>query len=1215
MPEQFTFLSENWEEELLNLTSGAIECAIASAYLTPYGVDFLSKISDLLAESTNKYSQSKIKVILSDRFAPTSEKRLQILSKIRELPKVEVKIYCEKEFLHQKNYIFKTEAEIRVIVASANFTSSGFFRNVEWGVRSIHKPEDPEAVKLISQFETLWRKAKPVDEFIKVIVMNDEPKFEKGENVRIVSSGRIGTINEILPRDGNIAYKVTLDGKSTTYQEKYLEKYIDVDDEITSSFQNRDFKGLNEFYLFQTWFRLKRPIEGNFYSYLASRTLFNPYQFRPLSKFLSPGSENRLFIADEVGTGKTIETGIILTELIARGQIDRRSPILIVCLNSLGPKWIKELKKRFNLNFHLHDGKSLHHTLKSIKNYGIPPDGMHWGIVSIQLIRTTPHLDMLHEIAAAREVPVWAITIIDESHYMRNNTTESFDVGITLSSLSEMMLMLSATPLNLKDDDLFNQMHILNPAMFPDLQTFNALLSPVKSINRCRRYLKQKTTEKFVDLSNELKNLEKGPLGSAITIHPGIIELRKRLLVNNPMTNDEIASFDRLLVSLSPLDKSFTRTLKREALQHQVIREPIKVPVQLSLEEKEFHDAVLTLTENAFLARGGNPASLGFITNTLRRMVSSCIPAMREYLSWCLKNKLMIVGETGDEEPEDDGELKTAYLPKNIEDQYIKLQEMAIKLSDDDTKYNEFIKLIKQMRGNLDNPQIIVFSFFVRTLRYLKEKLSKEGYRVDLISGEIPVISDGIQKSRYEIIEAFERKEFDILLSSEVGGEGLDFQFCQAIINYDLPYNPMRVEQRIGRIDRFGQKSEKIFIASMFIKDTVDEKIYSALYERIKLVQDSIGALEPILGMKLNDFQRDIISGQLSNDQLNLRMQELELAVEQAKIEMAHFENDRKELMGDDLFTHPLHNLDKRAEFVHPSDAVFLTQLCLCQWEKCNFESIDDNRGKITLSKEVAAKLEMFTRRPGSEGCFDELQLLLKGKYPISVVFNGNLADQYADSVFLPPCGFWIKFLLHELESQGNIFRVFSFSRSGVDLSLEHGQYILPLFEIKLEGFRIELDIAAVPLRLKDGLIPSCNFRALSRLIGQKAINPNSCSDFSSINDVNDLIDMCRHALEQQIEVDMEQLKAENRYRINTRINSLKRGSELRIDRINRFINEHSIRSASEGKTPNKEFIRLKEGQISGDQRRTDDSIKKLQEKSELSLTLSLVGIVLLDIE
>jgi len=1215
MPKNFTFLSENWEEELLNLTSGAIECAIASAYLTPYGVDFLSKISDILAKSTHKYQKSKIKVILSDKFAPTSEKRLHILNKIRELPSVEVKIYCEREFLHQKNYIFKTEDEIRVVVASANVTSSGFFRNLEWGVRSIHKTDDPEAIKLISQFEKLWEKAKPVDEFIGVNVMNVVPKFGKGDNVRIISSDRIGTINEILMRDGNIAYKVTLDGKSTTYQEKYLEKYIDFDDQIVSSFQNREFKGLNEYHLFQTWFRLKRPIEGNYYSYLASRTLFNPYQFKPLSKFLSPGSENRLFIADEVGTGKTIETGIILTELIARGQIDRRSPILIVCLNSLGPKWIKELKKRFNLNFYLHDGKSLHYTLKSIKNNGVFPEGMQWGIVSIQLIRTDPHLETLHEIAAAREVPIWAITIIDESHYMRNNTTDSFDVGVTLSSLSEMMLMLSATPLNLKDDDLFNQMHILNPAMFPDLQTFNALLSPVKSINRCRRYLKQKTTEVFETLINELKNLESGPLGSAITFHPGIIKLRKRLVINYSLTNDEIAYYDRLLVSLSPLDNSFTRTLKREALKHQVIREPLKVPVQLSPEEKNFHDAVITLTEHAFLAKGGSPIVLGFVTNTTRRMVSSCIPAMREYLSWCLKNKTMIISETFNEDPDDDGELKTASLPKIIEEQYQKLQEMAIKMSDDDTKYNELIKLIKQMQGNLYNPQIIVFSFFIGTLRYLKDKLSKDGYRVDLISGEIPVLSDGIQKSRYEIIDAFERKEFDILLSSEVGGEGLDFQFCQAIINYDLPYNPMRVEQRIGRIDRFGQKSEKIFIASMYIRDTVDEKIYSILYERIKLVQDSIGALEPILGMKLNDFQRDIISGQLSDEQLNLRTGELELAVEQAKIEMAHFENDRKELMGDDYFTHPLHNLDKRTEFVHPSDAVFLTQLCLSQWEKCNFAPIDDNRGKITLSKEVTAKLEMFTRRPGSEGSYDELQLLLKGKYPISVVFNGNLADQYADSVFLPPCGFWIKFLLHELESQGNIFRVFSFSRTGVDLSLENGQYILPLFEIKLEGFRIELDIAAVPLRLTDGLIPSCNYRALSRLIGQKAIDHLPCSDASSIRDVNDLIDMCRSTLEQQIEVDMDQLKAENKYRINARINSLKRGSELRIDRLKTKINEHLARSDSDGKSPNKEFIRLTDGQISNEQRRTDDRIKKLQEKSELSLTLSVVGMVLLDIE
>lgn len=281
--------------------------------------------------------------------------------------------------------------------------------------------------------------------------------------------------------------------------------------------------------------------------------------------------------------------------------------------------------------------------------------------------------------------------------------------------------------------------------------------------------------------------------------------------------------------------------------------------------EMEFHEAVIEFSANMYLARGGVHGALGFVTNMPRRMVSSCIPAMKEYLNWCLANDTFLTDQGNDfEEPDDDSELRVVPLTPELRQELLRLKTQADHLRAVDTKYQEFIQLVRQLMTNLDNPQIIVFSFFVRTLHYLKERLTAEGYRVGLISGEIPVVSDGQQIGRYELMEAFRIKEIDIFLSSEVGGEGLDFQFCQAMVNYDLQYNPMRIEQRIGRIDRFGQTADKVTVANMYIKDTVDEKIYEALYERIQLVQDSVGALEPILGTTLVDLQRELVGGKLS---------------------------------------------------------------------------------------------------------------------------------------------------------------------------------------------------------------------------------------------------------------------------------------------------------------------------------------------------------------
>jgi len=158
-------------------------------------------------------------------------------------------------------------------------------------------------------------------------------------------------------------------------------------------------------------------------------------------------------------------------------------------------------------------------------------------------------------------------------------------------------------------------------------------------------------------------------------------------------------------------------------------------------------------------------------------------------------------------------------------------------------------------------------------------------------------------------MDAFKRGKYEILLSSEVGGEGLDFQYCHAIINYDLPYNPMRVEQRIGRVDRFGQKSDKIIVSNLFIKGTVDEEIYDRLYRRIRLVEDGIGALEPILGKKLSAVQTAIITGKPTEEQKEELSCRLENAIVAAKIEMEEFEKHRKELLSDDYLAKPINNI------------------------------------------------------------------------------------------------------------------------------------------------------------------------------------------------------------------------------------------------------------------------------------------------------------------
>lgn len=1040
-------------------------------------------------------------------------------------------------------------------------------------------------------------------------------KFDVGQNILIISNNKVGTINNIILRNDNVAYRVTVDGRMSTYQEKYLDAFVNEEQSIMDALFTEDYRGVEDFFLFQTWYRLKRPIEGNLYSYLASRTTFNPFQFKPLTKFISQGSEERLFIADEVGVGKTIETGIIFTELLGRGRMDRKSPILIVCPGILGPKWVKEMKRRFNLQFHLHDGNSLRNALQGAIQ-GVIPDGHRWAVVGLQLLRQKTNLELLQRAAASRQSPIWSMIVIDEAHHMRNVGTESNMVGNTLSGLTEMMIMLSATPLNLKDEDLFQQMHILNPSLFPDLQTFEAFLSPIKSINRCKRLLMERNPMVYGDILHELNDLKTGALGVVIATHPSVQQLEKLLFNGSSLTALDVAKFDRMLISLSPLDSSFTRTLKREAIEHRVTREVMKVPVRLTDEEMAFHEGVIETVERTYLERGGNPAAIGFITNMPRRMVSSSIPAMKDYLDWCLRANVELI-EDGDSFSiaEDDSEFSTTSMTEETRELFVSLREKAEALGEVDTKYDQFRALIEQLRQSLPNPQIVVFSFFVRTLKYLLKRLTAEGFRVGLVCGEVPVTSDGAQLGRYDIIEAFESKKLDILLSSEVGGEGLDFQFCQAIVNYDLPYNPMRIEQRIGRIDRFGQTAEKVIAASMYIEGTVDERIYSLLYDRIGLVEASVGLMEAILGSSLVDLQRDVVSGQFSESQLEVRMREIETAIEQAKMEMERFERQRQELMGEDHFTSPLHRLEQSNDFVSPMDASRLTGMFVKSQEDCSYEVVDDDRGRITLSKQVVGRLEQYTRTPGAEGSLEELAQMLRARATIPVVFNGNRADQYRDHVFLPPSGFWVRFLIRQFESWGNMPKVFSLRLlAGADHGLPKGNYVVPLFEVKIEGFRVELTLSGVPVNSDDLQVYKCNYDLLPRLLGNDA---QAAGDFFMEADIdfNQCIDVGREALEIIMEEKMEELRTENRYRVEARIRSLEKGAEVRIARLLKQIEEHIQNMEQQGKKPSEEFIRLKEAQIANDSVRTMEKIESLQKQKELSFSASLVATVLLQIE
>ncbi len=870
------------------------------------------------------------------------------------------------------------------------------------------------------------------------------------------------------------------------------------------------------------------------------------------------------------------------------------------------------MKERFDLHFHLHNGDSLRHMLRTRLKYEIFPQGYLFSIVGLQLLRREDYLNMLRDLDSKTSKPIFELVVMDEAHHMRNSETDSNELGNILSSMTEMMLLLSATPLNLRNEDLFNQMHLLNPATFPDITTFETLQSPVIKLNRIGRLISRNNPESWSLIRSLLEQLEEEPLGRIIFSHSGVQKFVERLKDSSVFSPEEIARHRRLFISLSPLYHSFTRTRKREALEHQVYREAHELPVVLSPDEMQFQDEVLETIRKHYLSQDMDPLVLGLIMNIYRRMVSSCIPAMVQYLQWSLvEDKILYDLSAYPEDPEDDSQLRTGLLDPSLKEEFQRLAKQAKQIESSDSKYSQFKKMLEKILANPETSQVIVFSFFIKTLEYLQKRLEEDGFTVDVIHGEVPLQSKKGVRGRDRIMEDFEGGLFQILLSSEVGGEGLDFQYCHAIVNYDLPYNPMRIEQRIGRIDRFGQQADKIIIANLFIKGTVDEEIYDRLYRRIRLVEDGVGSLEPILGKELADLQMAIVSGSLTKEQKDEMQKRIEEHVAAAKIEMEKFEESRKELLGDDYLAAPLTRLSK-GDFVAPDDASALTELCLSKWEKCKFVKKEDGCAEITLSTQIASELEYFLRRPGREGGYNELYPLLSQKSPIQVVFDGSIAESLPNHWFLSPTGHWSRFLIDKLVREKAILKTFSFQLSP-EVGLSKGAYLVFFFEVRMEGIKTEIEIIGLPVEISSKAVIHTEFNSLARVLaGGKGYNHDLKPPPIELDA---FLDEAREYLEDILEEKRNTASEDNLYRVESRIAALTRAVELKIRKLQQQIDNHIIKRKSEGNQPDENYIRLTKARIEKEKLRLHSRIEELQNRRVLTLDHNLAAIVYLRIQ
>jgi hypothetical protein len=195
-------------------------------------------------------------------------------------------------------------------------------------------------------------------------------------------------------------------------------------------------------------------------------------------------------------------------------------------------------------------------------------------------------------------------------------------------------------------------------------------------------------------------------------------------------------------------------------------------------------------------------------------------------------------------------------------------------LRQDDSKFDCLSNTLVEYFSRYPEEKVVLFSYFRGTLRYLEDRLREIGITATLLMG-------GMKEDKTTIIKRFQSDPtIRILLSSEVASEGVDLQFCRFLINYDLPWNPMKVEQRIGRIDRLGQAAEKILIVNFVYAETIDARIVERLYERLNLFKRALGGLEAVLGETIQQLTTELLTGRLSPQEEEERISQTALALE-----------------------------------------------------------------------------------------------------------------------------------------------------------------------------------------------------------------------------------------------------------------------------------------------------------------------------------------------
>ena len=1017
------------------------------------------------------------------------------------------------------------------------------------------------------------------------------PRFEQDDQVQLRSDrSKVGVvIRSPNLRNGAYWYRIRLHagGLIVAHEADLTPFEADVSPDellLRGAFGDKD-----DFLRLVTFHKLDTPLDNTLYSLQGSRTAFYPHQYKPLLKFLD-SPDQRLLIADEVGLGKTIEAGLVLIEQRARRALRR---VLVICPAALCLKWREEMWHRFDEEFKIIGSAEFREQLQRLAQLG--DLGEARDIISLQAVRNEAHLELLNVTP-----PPLDLLIVDEAHHLRNRQTLSHRTVRALTQSAHAVLFLTATPIQLGEKNLFNLFRLLDDSEFDDFEVFQDRLranEPVVEAQRLARAIPPPIDE----IRNRIESLGMGGRASFFGGNPIYERIRRELEAPPDSAGDNghawAADLQHDLEELSLLSHVFSRTKKRDVFADATIRTARVIPVSLTLPEREFYDAVTEFVRDN--APRGKGAIRYFAIMGAQRQAASCMPAARHRFlgraKWSLEDEV-------DVEVHDLEEIAHSSSVETTQ----RVVDAARSLGDTDTKYEELLSLLTDLDEEEPGRKIILFAYYKGTLEYLKDRLDRDGITCELIHGGItsdPRHPDRDERGR-RMRRFRENPDVRLLLSSEVGSEGLDFQFCHIIINYDLPWNPMRIEQRIGRVDRLGQESDRILIFNFTLTDTIEDRVLSRLYRRIGVFERTLGDLEAIIGEEIGRLTRDLLSRHLTPKEESARIERTARAIEHRRHELEKLEAEADKLVsGDGYFQDQLDRIRRGGELLGAADREAFVQGFL---ERAHPRvRLGPARRKGVRTLHVTRDFDVAARRlPPSAARQRYLQRALTRRVPVT--FDSENAFNHPDTEFLgahhPVVQLAVEYYRDHREQLHPVSR-FELRRSR---DAPVGAYLFLLFAVRIEAGAKRKRMDAIFVRLPDGSggFSVLDEKACSLLLGELIRDGRTAGrrEHRDSPSLEDALERGYDAFVDRVADIRQRAEDRNRAVVQTRLASLEKRHRAHLERVQeRLANAERLEQA-------RSIIRLYRGQIRNMKRDYQARRSELEGDMDISMEPQLVG-------